>query len=257
MVENYFDTILSYLFSPMGLLIIGLIFGLIIVLKYFQKKGDKTFKTQKLEQTIKTDFKDYINLVGITQKNRYLRYSGFIIGKIIKIGKINFWFYKEDNPRAEAIFKNKEIKTDEKFNELKEKQIIEPYLFYEVMTRGIGLLPAIISFFGFGRTFFLIDSIFLNEPEKNQDFIIKDSTQFWNLAGIRIFSGKGKEFISDLAFKKVYEQIVQGEIEFIPKMTYLELRTAKVAEKAKLFAKIEGEKYKKQLEEFSEEEPEE
>jgi len=99
-----------------------------------------------------------------------------------------------------------------------------------------------------GGNFFLIDKEFLIEPSKNQDFIIGEGTQFWKLAGISIFSEKGRKFVTDLVFKKIHEQVLEGELNFIPRMTYLEIRMAKTVEKGKLFTDLEKKRWSSQLE---------
>src|SRR3989304_321881 len=242
-MAEYFTIILNYIFSPLGIIGLVAVVGIIFFLKYIRGK-EHAYKTQKLEKTVQEVMKDIMHTTGISQKNRLLRQGLIIIGKITTIAKVNYYPDVENNPHPKNKSKAELITEVQTPKDLS----INPYEFIGFKVIGMDLLSKILALLGLGGNFFLIDKEFLIEPSKNQDFIIGEGTQFWKLAGISIFSEKGRKFVTDLVFKKIHEQVLEGELNFIPRMTYLEIRMAKTVEKGKLFTDLEKKRWSSQLE---------
>ncbi len=250
---DVFEIILSYVFSPIGLILITILAGIFLYAKYFASK-EKGYKTQKLDRTIQRDLKDIISTTGITQKNRMLRIGFIIIGKIESLSKVLYYpekdtfVQKADDKGGKKVKKILQIQPSERKGD---EQAIE---FIEIQTIPIGFIWQILKFFGIGFKYFLIEKEFCNDVETNQDVVISENTQFWRVAGINVFSDVGRRFIETIAFKNIYSQILESELNYIPRLTYLEISQGKLSEKAKLFTDLRKKYWEGQVEELSESE---
>jgi len=249
---DVFGLILNYIFSPIGLVLITILAGIFIYAKYYAGK-EKGYKTQKLDKTIQRDMKDIIQTTGIAQKKRLLRVGFIIIGKIESLSKVLYYPEKDKFiPKTEE--KGRKVKKILERQTTERKGDETPIEFIEIQTIPIGIIWELLKYFGIGFKYFLIEKEFCNDVEMNQDIIISENTQFWRVAGINVFSDAGRKFVETIAFKNIYSQILESELNYIPRLTFLEIAQGKLSEKAKLFTDLRKKYWEGQVEELAESE---
>lgn len=228
---------------PMWLIIIiaGIIFiGYILFTRFKGVKKDE-FKGINLKEEIKKEQEQLFSLIGIRQRNRWFRQGGYIIGEVNRYAKIPFQII--GNSKAKSVMQM----TGKKDNKAVE---ISDNIFYGLELIKYGFMNKILALIGKGMIYFLVDKEALIEPEFNQDFVLTHNANFYNFGGWNIFSDKGQDFVSNIAFKLALENTLEGIVNNIPKNAYLELKTAKFSAKARELTKLEKEKRKAYREEY-------
>ncbi len=212
----------------------------------FFGKGDKFgMPSVDLTKETKRQLRLMLDIKPIFTKAK-LRQGIHHIGNIVKYTMINWKVPKPTYKKRTSADDEKQISGIE-YGEDKE------FLLLAVSKRG--LISKLMSFLGFW-SFFLVDRESISNFDDlaySQDFIIKEKAQFWNMHGCNYLSGKGKEFITEVAHKVSNELNLQTYVSFTPRMTYLEVRQAKTAEKAKLFTDLEKKRWASKLERLDDE----
>jgi len=188
---------------------------------------------EPLKDILEKEVKDQIEVVGIKTYKRFLRIGYNILGRIKSIAPMN-WTIKR-NPKKEEY---------------------DTISFLQVAVIKKGFINTLISLFGKGIKYFLIDTAYIKSDYENttqDDIIIEENAQYWNAEGIGIFSKTGRKLIEALAWKKAHFKGLEEFANYIPKQTYFEVRQAKQTEKARMLTELEKERWASRTERAIEE----
>jgi len=213
-----------------------------LIWRYYGKRKAESLPTVDLEKETKRTLKLFLDIKPILKKG-FLRQGVHVIGRIVKYTVINWKIPK-------AIY---DTKSETK--KIKSIEYGDDQEFLLLAVCKAGLIPRFFAFLGFW-SFFLVDREAMGNFENlelAQDFIVREKAQFWNMHGCNYLSGFGKEFITEVAHKISHELGLQTYVSFTPRMTYLEVRQAKTAEKAKLFTELEKKRWASKLEKLDDE----
>jgi len=221
---------------------IFIIIGIVVYFLIIKRKKPDEYKGINLREAISKEQKNQFRLAGLKQKNRYLRQSTYIIGRIRRMIEIPFKMPIDTENKAKEITKD-----------LKHK-IISKYptkIFIGLQIIEKGLFNEILAILGFGLRYFLIDKDLIIDIY-NKDIIIPAQANFYDFTGWHIFSNEGEEFVSNIVYKLALENTLEAVVNNVPKNAYLEMKTAKFSAKARELTKLEKEKRKAYREEYGE-----
>ncbi len=113
--------------------------------------------------------------------------------------------------------------------------------FYLIEFYKDNVIGKIKFFIGWKPTYAVID--YTKVRESGDQFIIDLKTGYSYFLGVFVFSKSTKEYVTDLAYKETYQDILDELINYIPKINYLEVALAGVISKLRETYKLEKEKY--------------
>lgn len=243
-----------WIFSPIGLVIIGSIVAVYVGFIYFSKREGK-FKRKSLEKEVLDEMKNTINTTGVSQSNRFLRKGYVVIGKIHKIANLNFYSVKGNpHPDATKISKIKNPASEEKLLKAKaEGKDIDKFDFLEITITGHSLVDRILNWFGTGYKFFLVDKKAVKNPEENSDVVLDDDASFYKFGGVNVFSEAGADYVSDIAFKRIYQTNLEEQMNFLPLQTFLQIAQAGKVARSRELADLMSKRQKGFVESLGEE----
>lgn len=227
------------------LVIIGIVILFIVIYKKRKQlfgKKEKEYKEIILKDEITEEVKDILDVGGkkIFKEKRLLRIGYNIIGRITRIVKFH---WDEEKTFVKNVKANKELQKLR--DEVKGESNKNNFFLFEIIKKG--MFGKIKYFFGFGKKYYLVDLEFVtNSPS---EYMITPYAQYIKYFGnVYVFSKEGKKVIMNLADKLTLEQVLQEQVNFVPRMTFLEVRTAKFSAKARELSAIEKEKYASRIE---------
>jgi len=236
---------LFYDFRVYHAILVGVVILFIIIYKKRKQifgKKEKEYKEIILKDEITDEVKDILDVGGkkIFKEKRLLRIGYNIIGRITRIV---YFHWDEEKTLAKNIKANEELKRLKK--EVEGKGNKNNYFLFEVIKKSF--FGKIKYFFGFGKKYYLVDIGFVtNSPS---EYMITPYAQYIKYFGnVYVFSKEGKKIIMNLADKLTLEQVLQEQVNFVPRMTFLEVRTAKFSQKARELSEIESKKYQSRIE---------
>lgn len=213
--------------------------------RFMAKRKGSGMPTVDLTKETKRILKLMLEIKPILKKG-FLRQGIHEIGSIVKYTVVNW-------KAPKAVYEKKS--PDDDIKKLKAIQYGNDQEFLLLAVTKRGLISKFMGFLGFWNLFLVDREAFVNYDElpNAQDFIIKEKAQFWNMHGCNYLSGVGKHFITEVAHKVSHELGLQTYVSFTPRMTYLEVRQAKFAEKAKLVTDLEKKRWSSKLERLDDE----
>jgi len=239
-ISNSLGTFFEINLFGIPLWLILILFGLFCYWLYKRTPKEEKYKEINLEKEVKKDVKNLFDISSLKMKGfkgNVLRIGYNIIGNVKEVIRYN---WSKDLKTLNPLIKlKKEIKDDQ-----------EPYIFYGFYVVNKGLKGSFQLLFGRGK-YFLVDNNLVEL--KNKEIIINPNSQFTKFLGVEIFSQKGSDVITDIAFKKTLEASLKEQVNFIPKMSFLETKQASRIAKYRELTKLEQEKYAKGLEKLVEE----
>jgi hypothetical protein len=252
---NFFGT--EFLPSiPNEYLVVGLL-GLVIALVIINRKRwfgkVEKYKEIILSKEIEKEIKDLLEVSGnkIFRERRNLR-SGFnVIGRITRAVEFNWNLETDEAKNPKPVIKTTEQKDAEELrNEIAKEDPPNNFFLFEVMKNDI--IGKIKFIFNKGMKYFLVDRQFIDESPL--EYIINPSAQHIRYFGeVYIFSTMGKNIIMNLADKMTLQQVLQEQVNFVPRMTFLEVKTARFSQRARELASIEQNKYESRVENLDKE----
>ncbi len=254
-----FDLVQQLLFTEIGGLpswafIVGFFFLYQWVsqfIKMKQKEMDK-FKRLDLYKKVKDNFKNalaYFSFDAVGDEFQFLRKGYTVIGIVSRITMISWPFkikdiIKKEKDKTEDEVEDdfiKEIKkqvTRKKPDKSKAKTESKEFFLFETYPNSI--IGKLMMKFKREGKYTIVDEDYIRHDGKN--YIINPNAQFVEYLGIYIFSDKSKQIVSDVAFKIVKEQELDELVNFLPKMTYLELNQAKFSSKLDKISQMDRKK---------------
>jgi len=238
-IMSSINTFVAILFQPiLGVPLIILI-GIVVFITWYlvKPKPKEELKHISLFKEVRKDMKELFSVAE--EKLGYGKTLSIGIQKIGYILKmINFnWRNVKGNPIKELKLKALE----------KEKPQTSSKQFYgfKVCQKGF-VNKALANILGIGIKYYLIDKELCTINPF--DVVINPLSQYTNYLGIMIFSNVGEQIISNVAYKKTLENTLEAMVNYIPKMSFIELQQSKFAGRLDKLTKLEKQKYKDRLE---------
>jgi len=235
--------IFQYNIAGIPIIIIAGVIAFLFYFLYKPKKEDQ-YRKISLSKEVKREIKQ---IFDISEENlgygKSLTIGPTKIGYIYKMINFNWSDIHKGNPTSEQ-----EVKADE-LQKLKPENIQKQFYGFKVGKKGL-VNKVMVNLFGKGTKYYFVDKelVTLNPLE----VVINPYSQYVNFIDIIVFSEAGKGIISDIAFKLTLEQTLEDLLNYLPKMSYLELKQSKFAGKLDKLTEVESEKYKKRLETLTE-----
>lgn len=239
--------------------ILGII--IIFVLKFLPKKHDYPRKDIDVEGP--KEFADMMNVSGTKiMNNKFYLYNGPI--KLGRIGAFSPIHYDSKLALAMNIKKGREARDlKDRMDELRllAKQVqgvsvpeAEPmvdnfYLFEVIKDTPI---HKILYMFGFGKNYHLVDQI-LTTPMYHEYNINLYARPIHFFKNVYVYSEMSKAVALNIADRLTVKQVLNGVINFVPKMDYIEMKTANYAAKAREYTDIKDKSWKKREENLEKE----
>jgi len=229
---------------PIAYVFWGLVgFGLALwfVLKYYNAPQDQ-FEIERFSEVVNKDLDKALGILGMRSRNTKLIKGMMKIGDITKHlhekGKITTTF----KVKADKTIKDKPNliveKAEGEYKTVSKKTPFDLHIF------EVNVGDSFLNIFGKGNEKIIVDAEFLTfDPVKNV-FQINENINMWKFAEVWVTSETGKEFITDIAWKRSLEMQTEETMNLAKKTTYLEMRMAKKSELMEKATQLEQEKYK-------------
>jgi len=235
---------------PNYYLYIGIVAVVLIIIyknkeRIFGKKEDE-YTEINLEREINNEVKALFDISSkkIFKQKKLLRVGYNPIGRVVRIMDFNWSekLIKNANPLKQVGKKTLSI--------ISPKVHIKSFYGFEIIKSNF--LGKIKYIFGFGKFFFLVDKELITDNPS--EYVINPNSQPNRyFKSIWIFSEAGKDALLNVADRITLTETLQALANFIPRMTYLETKTAKLILKAGKLADIEKEKYLGRIEKLEKE----
>jgi len=219
-----------------GIPLIVYIIVIIIIAIFLIKRRPKEKELKPIDLDVKKmtrkDFDKYVKLMGWKR----LYWKNLRVG-INPIGHILKYSYEEHK------FKIKD----------KDEYVYIPLYF--IKTSRFGIIGLILSIFGINDRFVINGNLIenFNNPSlyDQHDLILNIGSVFRAYNDIYFTDDSTRTIIHDLALNMVLEAQTKKLVEFTPLMTLLEIEQAKVKFKSELFTKLEKERFRQDVEQYS------
>ena len=226
----------------------------VFLFAFFKKKKDEGPPKIDIDIEGPKELADMIKTANANVfSDKILLWNGPI--KLGRITKMMPWHFDSEASLKANLNANKEA-------EKLRKQIIgnvdlavENFYLFEVIKDGlIGNLGFI---FGFGKKYHIVDqkAAIIGYKQISINLYMQPYHYFKN---VYIYSGMSKAVALNIAYRITVKQVLNGVINFLPKMDYIETKTANYAAKAREYSDIKDKTWKKReehLEKESDEEP--
>ena len=232
---------------PNSVLFIGLaVVAFIIIWKNRDKFGKKEgeYEPIDLPKEVGENIKGTIN---IRNKNVFKDFFYLYIGHD-KLGRITKWTPFNWSPGKEELAPA--VKSNENtalVKAVKGEPIEENFYYFEVIKDT--MMGKLKRIFGKGFEYFLVDKSLMTNLKGSNRFIINSNSQYHLYYKIIwVFSEQGKNVVRNLSDRIALEEVTKALADFVPRMVYLETRTAKMLLKAQELQKLEQQKYSSRIE---------
>ena len=237
MVSPIITNITNFISSPIGLLLIGSIVVIYFLFLKFSKPKELKAPDLNIPKLTKKQLDIYLKLHGWKRFN----WNNIRIG-INPIGKIISYLSEEHKVKI----------TDQDGKVIGTTNIP----IYIIKTRKPDFLSTILSIFGLGLERYVvsanvIDNLHDHKLKDQKDIILNIGTTFRSYNEIFYCEDFGRTIIHDIAVNLAFEQQTKKLVEFTPLMTLLEIEQAKVKFKSELYTKLEKERFRSDVEEYS------
>lgn len=226
------------------LAVIVIIFIILWKKGVFKKKDEDEYKPIDLPKEITENAKETLKIRDkAVFKKKYFLYIGFD-----KVGRITqycpFFWDDEEKDLKQSIRNERGRKLVEA---VKGNPVDENYYLFEVIEDNFFAL--IKRAFGKGFRYFIVDKSLIDDFPTNNQFVIQSTAQYHRYyKSIWVFSEKGKKVVMNIADRIALEETTKALADFIPRMVFLETRTAKMILKAQELQKLEQQKYASRIE---------
>lgn len=229
-------------FTIFGIPVIPVIAIVIIALFIYKLISNKPKELKAPDLDVKKmtrkDFDKYLKLNGWRRFYwRMLRIGINPIGRIISYSFENHEFKIKDGD--------------------KDKKVEIPiYLLKTIPNNFVFIRKILTELFGFGGERYVISGNVIDNFSNNNlidqhDLILNIGTTFRSYNDIFYCEDFGRIIIHDISINMAFEQQTKKLVEFTPLMTLLEIEQAKVKFKSELFTKLEKERYRGEVEQYS------
>jgi hypothetical protein len=207
---------------------LGVLIFIIFELKSKLDKKEKEFVKIPIEQRTIEDIKQRAGMFGYNT-NYYLRVGFRYIGRIKNIAEFKstieyIEFGQTKRKVKDAIDKN----------------------FYLLKILDFGFIPLFKAIFLGKYIWFIIDTELIEFKTREAEVNPNHQAEYYN--GVWIFSNEGKEVLHKIVFKSTLKEMAEGQINFLPKLEFIETKLSNIIARKREDALIEKEKYKGQTE---------
>lgn len=127
----------------------------------------------------------------------------------------------------------------------KDEPLVDNFYIFEVIKDNP--LFKILYIFGFGKAYHIADMKAVTEGYKQYSINIYMQPQHW-FKNVYIYSKMSKAIALNIADRLTLKQTLNGVINYIPKMDYIEMKTAHYVAKAREYSDIKDKSWKKREE---------
>lgn len=222
--------------------VVGFLFALWFVLKYY-KPSPEQFEIEKFSEVVNRDLTKSLDVLGVRTKNAKLLKGLVKIGDIAKMrhdkGIITKTYVvdpsvqkKTAEGRMMSIAQNQEV-----------KKVVQEVP-YDMHVFEVNVGDSFINIFGKGDERFVIDSNLIHYDPVRNLYQINENANLVRYGDVWITSSTGKDFVTDIAWKRGLENQVEETMNLAKKTTYLEMRHSKKIDTVEKASELEQAKYK-------------
>ncbi len=239
-VEDITSIVSSFFEASILGIPIWLILGIIIfvITEFYKPKKEEKYREISLTKEVRREMNE---LFKVAQENlghdKILSIGPIKVGNIVKMINYNF---KKEKPLKKRGRKPKEDKDKPKLKERDGKF----YGFKVIKNDFISKVKARIL--DTGHKFYIVEqSLCQTGPFQ---VTINPYSQYTNFVDVMIFSEAGKEIIKDIAYKLTLENTLESMVNYVPKLSFLELAQSKFAGKMDKMNEMQRKQYDQRLE---------
>lgn len=241
-VINFIMSNLVYIIIVVG--VVGFIIWL-----FTSKEKEAKFKPVDLKKEIRKDFDNLFSLSGQNigfGKNLYI--GSVFVGFVLKQIHLNYYKTLANTVKINVLKKKINNKEAEEIID-KNNADLKPTKFLAYRTCGKSFIARLLAnLLGVGVKIFLVDKSLIKETETA--YIINPYSQPERFLGVHIYSRIGYNVIENMSYKIQAEQKLDAMVNFIPRLTWLEVEQAKGKAKLDAMEEIFAKKRKEQLEQI-------
>lgn len=250
-MAEQFDIINFFLTNPVGMLIIALILFAVIVWLIQKKSKEKWFKPVPLSTILKDQTANLMKITQIRGYWGYVRRGDISLGKILKIGQLN---YVTKNPEY------KKSKTKKEKEEAPEKYIEKEFYIIKISFNPQSIIISpfvwILEAFGMGVKFALVPSEYVKRNtiegvgifKKNIDYLnIDKSVPVLSMANMFIYGYWSFELAKEISLFYQREKELEELVNYPKRIVYLDSVHAKKTESYEEMDRIESKKFDRKI----------
>lgn len=258
-----FDPISFFLTNPLGMIIVALILFAVIVWFLQKRSKEKWFKPVPISTILKEQTADLIKVTQIRGYWGYLRSGDMSLGKILKVGKLN---YIMENPLYKKPTKKKK-KADEKIqieeiinDETKQKHIEKEFYIVKISFNPQSFFIApfvwILEAFNIGVKYAFIPSEYIKRNtiegvgffKQNIDYInINPSVPVLSMANVFVYGYWSFKLAREIGFFYEREKELEELVNLPKRIVYLDSTHAKKTESYEEMDKIEAKRFDRKV----------